>query len=133
MAIGRNRVDGQIRKRALEVDIAGKALAAGAHQRIGDVIANSADRAKADQFTRTQLTAIAAYLCVEWMILRQAQFRPTFCDVTRWPVRITHVGLESATIVEQVKLEQLETLVLEIEQRAVNAAAVRAEKTELSG
>src|SRR5258705_464866 len=123
----------QFRERGFEFDIAAEGLIDRAHERIENIVADPGQSAKAYQFTGALLRATAADIDEVGMILRQAQLRPGFSESARRTLLAARVDFVGAAVVEQVEFEQLDTLIFEVEERAVEAAPVGAKKAERGG
>src|SRR5258705_5511146 len=133
MAVPNNFVFAQFRERGFEFDIAAEGLIDRAHERIENIVADPGQSAKAYQFTGALLRATAADIDEVGMILRQAQLRPGFSESARRTLLAARVDFVGAAVVEQVEFEQLDTLIFEVEERAVEAAPVGAKKAERGG
>jgi hypothetical protein len=111
----------------LELHVARERLVRGAHQRVLEVVADAGQGAGADEIAAADLRLIAAHRVVLGMALGQPHLRPHLQRGAADAVAAPHVHLIGAAGVEQVELDQLDPLVLEIEQGAVDAPAVLAQ------
>ena len=115
----------QIWKRGIELDIPSEELTRRSHQRIANVVADAGKSAGPYQFSFADLLAIAAGILIIRMIFGQAHFRPGFQSGTSHSCPALHVILVGAVVIEEVEFDQLDALVLQIEQRSVQAPAIR--------
>ena len=83
--------------------------------------------AETDLLAAAELRLVSAHRVVERVVLRQPQLGPDLQGSPGHAVAPAHIVPVGAAAVEQVELDQLDALVLEIEERAVDAPAVRAE------
>ena len=98
------------------------------HQRIPDVVADPGERPVADQPAGAALLAGAADGREARMLGRQPHLGPDADRGPRDPVAAAHVVGVGTAVVEEVEPDQLDALVLEIDERAVEAALVRPEE-----
>src|SRR6185295_16530638 len=122
--IARDLVETGVGERGLELDIASEQRPGRAHQGIADVVADARERARADEGALAELFAAAAYRLIARVIGRQAHARPGLERGTLDIAPALHVALEGSAVVEKVEPDELDPLVLEVDQRAVDAAPV---------
>src|SRR5262249_14147280 len=114
----------QIRERGLKLNVPGERLINRAHERIFDVVADSCQVAEANQLAPTELIAVAADDCILWMAVRQPHFVPNLQGGSIKAVAPLNIAFIRAAVVEEVEFDQFHALVLEIEQRTVDATAI---------
>src|SRR6267143_1072394 len=111
----------------LELHVAREGLTARAHERILDVVADSGDRAEADQLVPAKLRVRRAHRPVLRMPERQSHLAPYPQERAIGPLRVVRVR---ARVVEEIELEELDPLVFEVEQGPFDAAAIRIQLTD---
>ena len=124
MAIFHQLVLAKIRKRGIELHVAGKRLPGGPHQWIFDVVTNAGQCAKADQFAAAKLRSIASDASIGLVVFGQTQFVPC---LYRGPIDTSptaDVFFIGFVIVKQIELDELYPLVLEIEQRPIDPSPI---------
>lgn len=131
MAVFRQLCAAGVRECRIELDIARKELAGGAHQRILDVVTDSGERAIADQLVFADLHLVSTDFCVVRMFFRQAHFRPCFEGGSADFVSTIDVLFIRFVVIEEVELDQLDTLVFEIDEGAVDTPACGSEVVRL--
>ena len=127
MPVARELVLAELGERRLELHVAGERLPRRSHERVLEVVADAGQRAEADQLAPATCSPSPPTAAYCGMALGQPHLRHTFSARPADAVTAAHVVAIGAAVVEQVELDQLDALVLEIEQRAVDAAAVGAQ------
>src|SRR5262249_19301892 len=125
------QVFAQVREGSLEFNVTGEWLKNRAHKWISDVIANSGQVAEANQVALAELLTVAADGRILRMLFGQPNLIPNLQGGSVKAVAPLNIVSIRAAIVEEVEFDQFHTLVLEIEQRAVDAAAIGTQVSKL--
>src|SRR6266481_1952337 len=131
VTVSGERVVAEIRKRRGELHVACEQLPGRAHRGIPDVVADSREVPEADELPRAELRPRTTDLIVIRMFFRKPHLWPDLQRPTALAMVAVHVIAIRPTVVEQVELDELDALILEIEQRAVDAPAVRPEMADV--
>src|SRR5439155_25451916 len=121
----------EVRKRGGELRVPCEQLIGGPHRRVPDVVADSGEIPEADQLPSAELRARAADVDVVRVARLEPHRRPDLQRHAALSVSAVDVVTIRPAVVEQVELEQLHTLVFEVEQGAVDATTVRSEMADV--
>jgi len=125
-------VRGQFRKSGFKFYVTTERLVDGAHEWVEDVVAYTAQGAKAYHLAGAFLRTVSTDGIERRVEFWQSQVRP---DARRLEgtALVAGVFFISPAVVEEIIFEQLDALVFEIKQSAIDAAVIGAEKIELVG
>src|SRR5215471_10527480 len=115
----------QIRKRSFKFDISCKPCPSRSHQRIEDVIAYTGGGPSADQLALALLLAGAAHRCKIRIAAGQFHLWPYLDGSSVSSVTSCHVFFVGTVVIEQIKLNQLDSLIFQIQQSSGNAPELR--------
>ena len=112
-------------KRALELDVPREQRSRRSHERIARVVADSGERAEANELSGAVLIRSGTTDCRKVRIRRrQTHLRPAFDGRSVDAGVPGHILFVRPAVVEQVELDELDPLVFQIDERAVDAAQV---------
>jgi hypothetical protein len=94
------------------------------HERVPNVVAEAGHGSEADQITAAELLTIAADGFVVGMPFRQPHLRPDLQSGAVDSIPALDVLRIGPAIVEKVESDQLDTLVFEVEERAIDSIAI---------
>src|SRR5712692_1720440 len=112
MAILGELIQTQIGKRGVELHVPRKELIRRSHQRIADVVATSAQATESNQPSPTDLRLVATDRLEGGMALRESHFRPGVQHRPGLAATACDVGLVGLVVVEEIELDELDTLEL---------------------
>ena len=124
LAILRELIEAAVRERARELHVATEQSPGRSHQRVARVVADAGELAVANELAGAVLFAGAADCLVVRIRRRQPHLGPRLDRGAVATILPGDVLLKRARVVEQVELDELDALVLEIDERAVDAAQI---------
>src|SRR6266850_4737258 len=126
MAILGRLIQTQIGERGVELHVPRKELMRRSHQRVADVVAGAAQGTEAYQLSATDLRLVATDSLEVGMALRKSHFRPGIQRRPGLAVAACNVGLVGLVVVEEIELDEFDTLQLQLIERAVDPMRIRA-------